>query len=94
MTQLVELLLPILAVRSSTPVIGKIYIEHFLTVKCNEKIKIKKKEAGNGPFKKFKYGSCEVKNFEGTCQRNIPVSPTVDVIKLFGGNLDFPEIKK
>ena len=29
-----------------------IFIEHLFTVNCIEKTKIKKKEAGNGPFKK------------------------------------------
>ena len=43
--QLVEQLLPILEVRCSNPVIGKIYIEHF-TVNCVEKTKIKKKRPG------------------------------------------------
>ena len=28
------------------------FIEHLFTVNCIEKAKIKKKEAGNGPFKK------------------------------------------
>ena len=28
------------------------FIEHLFTVNCIEKTKIKKKEAGNGPFKK------------------------------------------
>ena len=41
-------------IRSSNPVIGKIYIEHLFTVNCIEKTKIKKKEAGNGPI--FKWG--------------------------------------
>ena len=50
--QLVERLLPIPEVRGSNPVIGKIYIHHLLTVNCIEKKKTKKKEAGNGPFKK------------------------------------------
>ena len=48
--QLVEQLLTIPEVRSSNPVIGKIYIEHWFTVNCIEKTKMKKKEAGNGPF--------------------------------------------
>ena len=48
--QLVEQLLPILEVRCSNPVIGKIYIEHF-TVNCVEKTNIEKK-AGNGPLLK------------------------------------------
>ena len=29
------------------------FIEHLFTVNCIEKTKLKKKEAGNGPFKKF-----------------------------------------
>ena len=41
-------------VHGSNPVIGKIYIEHF-TVNCIEKTKIKKKQAGNGPFFKKNY---------------------------------------
>ena len=50
MAQLVERLLPIPEVRGSNLVIGKIYIEHLSSVNCIEKTKIKKKEAGNGPF--------------------------------------------
>ena len=49
--QLVERLLAIPDVRVLNPVIGEIYIEHLFTVKCIEETKIKKKEAGNGPFK-------------------------------------------
>ena len=37
-------------VRGSNPVIDKIYIKHFYCQLCIEKTKIKKKEAGNGPF--------------------------------------------
>ena len=48
--QLVEQLLPILEVRCSNPVIGKIYIEHF-TVNCVEKTKIKKKRLGKAHLK-------------------------------------------
>ena len=55
--QLVGHLLPIPEVRSSNPVIGKIYIEHCLLSTVLKKMKIKKKEAGNGPFKK-RYKSC------------------------------------
>ena len=46
MAQLVEWSLPITEVRSSYPVIGKIYIEHFLLVyyKCIEKTQINKKQ--------------------------------------------------
>ena len=40
---------------SSNPVINKIYIEHLFTVNCIENTKIKKKEAGNGPFKKMNW---------------------------------------
>ena len=50
--QLVEQLLPKPEVRGLNPVISKIYIEHLITVNCNEKTKIKKKEAWNGPFLK------------------------------------------
>ena len=46
--QLEEQSLPISEVRSSNPVNGKFYIEHF-TVNWIEKTKIKGKEAGNGP---------------------------------------------
>ena len=49
MAQLVERLLSIPEVRGSTPVIGKINIEHLFSVKCIEMMEIKK-EAGNGPF--------------------------------------------
>ena len=48
--QLVERSLPIPEVCRSNPVIGKIYIEHLLTVNCIEKTKKEKKEAGNIPF--------------------------------------------
>ena len=47
--QLEERLLWTLEVRSSNPVIGKIYIQRFLST-IFEKTKIKKKEAVNGPF--------------------------------------------
>ena len=51
--QLVEQLLPKPEVCSLNPVIGKnLYIEHLFTVNCIEKMKIKKKVAGNGPFLK------------------------------------------
>ena len=48
--QLVERLLPIPEVRAWNPMISKIYIEHLFIVNCIVKTKIKKKEAGNGPF--------------------------------------------
>ena len=48
--QFVERTLSIPEVRVSNPVIGQIYIEHLFTVNCIKKTKIKKKEAGNGPF--------------------------------------------
>ena len=51
--QLVEQSLSIPEVSGSTPVIGKIYIEHlflnFCIINCIEKTEIKK-EAGNGPL--------------------------------------------
>ena len=50
LAQLVERLLPKPEVRSSNPVISKIYIEHLFAVKCIEKTKINLKEAGQGPF--------------------------------------------
>ena len=46
--QLVEQSLLIPEVRSSNPVIGNLF-----TVNCIEKTKIKKKEVGYGPFKKY-----------------------------------------
>ena len=49
--QLVEGSLPIPEVHSLNPVIGKIYTEHLLLTV--EETKIKKKETGNGPFKKL-----------------------------------------
>ena len=56
MAHLVELLLSIPEVRSSTPDIGKSLIEHLFEylfiINCSEKTKINKKEAGNGPFLK------------------------------------------
>ena len=55
--QLVEQLLPIPEVHGSNPVIGKtlyIYRTFVYCQLCIEKTKIKKKEAGNGPFKKKK----------------------------------------
>ena len=48
--QLVERSLPIPEVRSSNLVIGKIYGTFVYCQLCIEKTKIKKKEAGNGPF--------------------------------------------
>ena len=50
MAQLVEQSVPIPEVRGLNPVIGKNYIENLFNVNCIEKMKIKKKEAGNGPF--------------------------------------------
>ena len=50
--QLVERSLPKPEVRGSNPFIGKIYIEHLFTFNYIEKTKIKKKEAGYGPFYK------------------------------------------
>ena len=47
--QLVERSLPIPEVRGSNPVIAK-FIDHLFNVNWIEKIKIKKKEAGNGSF--------------------------------------------
>ena len=55
MAQLVERSLPIPEVRGSNPVIGKIFYYYRTFVYCQlciEKMKIKKKEAGNGPFLK------------------------------------------
>ena len=49
--QLIEQLLSNPEVRGSDPTI----IEYSITVNCMEKAKIKKKEAGNGPFKKYYY---------------------------------------
>ena len=43
MAQLVERLLSIPEVRGSTPVIGKINIEHLFSVKCIEMMEIKKR---------------------------------------------------
>ena len=51
--QLVERALSIPEVRGLNPVVGQnLYIEKLFTVSCIEKTKIKKKVAGNGPFKK------------------------------------------
>ena len=49
MAQLVERLLPVLEIRGSNPVIGKIYIEHF-KLSTVEKTKIKKKRPGMAHF--------------------------------------------
>ena len=49
-TQLVKHLLLIPKACSSNSSIGS---KHLFTVNCNEKTKIKKKEAGNGPFIKI-----------------------------------------
>ena len=38
-------------VLSLNPVISFFYIEHVFSVNCMEKTKIKKREAGKGPFK-------------------------------------------
>ena len=54
-SQLLERSLPIPEVHGSNPVIGKILFIYSTFVYCQlciEKTKIKKKEAGNGPFKK------------------------------------------
>ena len=51
LAQSVERLLPIPDVRGSNPAIGKILVWTFSVI-CNENNKIKKKEAGNGPFLK------------------------------------------
>ena len=57
MAQLVERLLSIPEVHSTTPFICKIYIEHWFVylflINCIEKTKINYKEAGNGPFLKI-----------------------------------------
>ena len=51
--QLVERSLPKSEVHGSNPVFGNIYIEHFINDNSSiENTKIKKKEAGNGLFKK------------------------------------------
>ena len=52
MAQLVEQLLAIPEVRSSNPVIDKIYLEHLFTANCIEKTKIKKKRQGIAHFYK------------------------------------------
>ena len=41
-------------VRGSNLVISKAFIDYLITVNYIEKTKIKKEEAGNGPFKKTK----------------------------------------
>ena len=48
--QLVERSLPIPEIRGSNPVIGKIYWTFVYCQLCVEKTKIRRKEAGNGPF--------------------------------------------
>ena len=48
----VDLLLLTPEVLGWNKAIGKFYIVHLLTVNSIQKIKTKKKEAGNGPFKK------------------------------------------
>ena len=69
MAHLVELLLSIPEVRSSTPDIGKILIEHLFEylfiINCSEKTKINKKEAGNGLNKKsaFTFWFCMVEHY-------------------------------
>ena len=55
MAQLVEQLLAIPEVRSSNPVIDKIYLEHLFTANCIEKTKIKKKRQGIAHFYKKKH---------------------------------------
>ena len=52
MAQLVEQLLPILEVRSLSPVIGKIHIEHLFSCLLSTVLKRRKKEAGNGQLLK------------------------------------------
>ena len=51
--QLVEQSLRTPEACSSNRVLGKIYIEHLLKVNCINKTKIKKTEAGDGPFLAF-----------------------------------------
>ena len=54
--QLAERLPTTPEVRGSNPDSGKLFSKLLFTVNCVEKTKIKKKEAGNGPFKKsFQY---------------------------------------
>ena len=50
MAQLVERSPPTPGVRSSNPVISKIYIEHLFTVNCIEKTKIKEKRGREWPI--------------------------------------------
>ena len=59
--QLVEQSLPIPEVHSSNLVISKKIIYHF-SVNCIENMKIKKKEAGHGPF--FKNAVLSLSNID------------------------------
>ena len=52
MAQLAEWSLPIREPCGSNPVIVEFLKEQLSTFNCIEKTKIKKKEVGNGPFKK------------------------------------------
>ena len=52
--QLVEQLLPLLEVRGSNTVIGKINIEHLFTIICIEKTKINQKRPGMTHFLEIK----------------------------------------
>ena len=54
MTQLVEWSLPTPEFSGSNPAIGKFYVVLTVSKFCVERTRIKKKEAGNGPFKKGK----------------------------------------
>ena len=80
--QLVEQLLPIPEVRGSNPVIGKKILNICLLSTVYWKDNNKEKEAGNGPF---------LKNYTWTGIYGIQWSM---LLNCFGGNIDFPKIKK
>ena len=76
MAQLVKRSLPIPEVRSSNPVIGKIYIKHLFTCLLSTVMKSenKSKEAGNGPLLKKLY---------------VRVCANYILIKFLSANIDF-----
>ena len=65
--QLVEWLFPSPEVCSSNPVIGKIYIEHLLTLNCIEKHKNKEKRGREWPFIKTLFNLNKYALFSLSC---------------------------
>ena len=80
--QLVERSLPTPEVHGSNPVIGK-KIHLMFSVNCIEKTKIKKKEAGIGPFfNKCPNKNCRLQDLEATTMPTVP-QPFLAMLKFF-----------